>query len=405
MILQIVIPALNEEESIAETVQRCLDSRSAIARVPIVDGIDITVVSDGSTDATVSIAREFEPDIKVIEFAKNRGYGAAIKQGWSESSAELLAFLDADGTCNPAFFETLCRGMEQYDADIVLGSRLHESSEMPVVRRIGNKFFSVLLSFLSSTKVADSASGMRVVRKSILPRILPLPDGLDFTPAMSAKAILRSDVSIKEFDMPYAERAGESKLNVFTDGFRFLGVIFDAMLVYRPARLLLVLASLSAVVAVCLMFGPAVSYAQNHSVEEWMIYRFIVSHFLGTVALIGLGTAYVSNQARLLSGVSRSKSRLMTLAERFIQSGWFWLVPVLCVTTAAALVLPAIVELSRTSHVYEHWSRFVLASFLGLTAIILVVTRVIHFSTEHLWQFMALNSGNDGTSGRQSDGE
>ena len=122
MNLHIVIPALNEEGSIGDIVQRCLDARSAIARAPIVDQVDVTVVSDGSTDATATLARSFEPEIRVVEFAENRGYGAAIQAGWSQTDAELLAFLDADGTCEPAFFEDLCLEMERTDADIVLDS-------------------------------------------------------------------------------------------------------------------------------------------------------------------------------------------------------------------------------------------------------------------------------------------
>ena len=391
MNLQIVIPALNEQDSIARIVQRCLDCRSAITRVHIVDEIEITVVSDGSTDATAEIARTFEPEIKVIEFSENQGYGAAIKKGWSESSAELLAFLDADGTCDPAYLEDLCREMERTDADIVLGSRLHDNSEMPAVRRIGNTVFSVLLSFFSSTKVRDTASGMRVVKKSALPRLLPLPDGLDFTPAMSARALMRSDVTIVEIDMPYSERAGKSKLNVIVDGFRFLGVIMDAILVYRPSRLFLVLSVLSTVAAIVLMYGPVVYYVRNHFVEEWMIYRFIVSHFLATAALIGFSIAFFNSQAWGLSRVGYNKNRVMSVAEKFIRSSWFWLIPVSCVVAATALVLPAAIELGRTSHVYEPWSRFVLASFLGLTAVVLVLTRVIYHSMQHLWRFLILN--------------
>ena len=45
--------------------------------------------------------------IKLIEFKENKGYGAAIKKGWKDSNADLLSFLDADGTCDPLFFSEL----------------------------------------------------------------------------------------------------------------------------------------------------------------------------------------------------------------------------------------------------------------------------------------------------------
>ena len=80
-VLTIVIPALNEEGAIGRTITRCLEARVSIMREAGLDGVEIIVVSDGSTDRTVEIAQGFEP-IKVIVFEKNRGYGAAIMEGF-----------------------------------------------------------------------------------------------------------------------------------------------------------------------------------------------------------------------------------------------------------------------------------------------------------------------------------
>ncbi len=96
-ILTIVIPALNEEEAIGDTITRCLDSRALIQAVSGVADVEIIVVSDGSTDKTAEIAGAFD-DVKVVVFEKNRGYGAAIKEGWRQGKGTLLGFLDADGT-------------------------------------------------------------------------------------------------------------------------------------------------------------------------------------------------------------------------------------------------------------------------------------------------------------------
>src|SRR5262249_55196687 len=77
--LLIAIPALNEEESIAGTIQRSLAAREAILENSPVTEVDITVVSDGSTDRTVELATHYLDRIHLIVFQKNRGYGAAIK--------------------------------------------------------------------------------------------------------------------------------------------------------------------------------------------------------------------------------------------------------------------------------------------------------------------------------------
>src|SRR5947207_825235 len=212
MKLLIAIPALNEEQSIRSTIQRCLEAEPAILQNSPVTSIEVTVVSDGSTDRTVERAREFGSLINLIEFTKNQGYGAAIMEAWSESPADLLGFLDADGTCDPNFFATLCRNLVEQDADIALGCRLNQNSQMPLVRRIGNTMFAWLLSAFASETVRDTASGMRVVRREALHHLYPLPAGLHFTPAMSARAMLSDATRIVEVDMPYAEREGESKL-------------------------------------------------------------------------------------------------------------------------------------------------------------------------------------------------
>src|SRR5882724_6199595 len=121
MKLDIVIPALNEEDSIERIIQDCIKAADIIKNRSKVTDVGIIVVSDGSTDRTVSIAQKFVPQIQLVIFEKNRGYGAAIKEGWEKSDAELLGFIDADGTCNPLFFADLCNLIIEDGADIAVG--------------------------------------------------------------------------------------------------------------------------------------------------------------------------------------------------------------------------------------------------------------------------------------------
>src|SRR5580704_3331412 len=221
MKLLIAIPALNEEESIDSIIRRSIEARGFICANSPATEVDITVVSDGSTDRTVERASQYRDYVNLIVFPQNKGYGAAIKEAWRQSDADLLGFLDADGTCEPRFFATLCKTAVFEDADVVLGCRLNKNSQMPPIRRIANFIFATILSIFSSSRVRDTASGMRVVRKSSLDHLYPLPDGLHFTPAMSARAMLSDVTRILEVDMPYHERSGESKLRVGKDGVRF----------------------------------------------------------------------------------------------------------------------------------------------------------------------------------------
>jgi len=380
MKLLIAIPALNEEESIAAIVKRCLASRSRIIANSPVTEVEICVVSDGSTDRTVEIASQFTSQIRLIVFEKNRGYGAAIKEAWATSDAELLAFLDADGTCDPDFFAPLCQTLIGENVTVVLGSRLHGGSKMPLVRRIGNMLFAILLVLFSSSKVRDSASGMRVVRRDCLDRLMPLPDGLDFTPAMSARCILSNGLSIRELNMPYHERAGRSKLRVIRDGFRFLGIILRTALLYRPSRAMGMLAVLMAGIATVLMLRPTLYYLEHHSVLEWMIYRFVVSELLGTAAVVLFCMAHIARRiVRLTLAGSEPAQSMFDPVSAWMEGPLFWPVPLLLLAVGGALVYRSWLELVNTGATYEHWSRFIVMSFFVQTALLLLITRAVGY--------------------------
>ncbi len=383
--LLVTIPALNEEDSIASIVERTLAARKNIVERSPVTEVEVVVVSDGSTDRTVEIARRYEPDIRLIVFEKNRGYGAAIKSAWQSSDAELLSFLDADGTCDPNFFVNLCNLIESRDADVVLGCRMTRQSKMPLLRRVGNFIFAVLLSFFSSSKVRDTASGMRVVRRSSLPKLFPLPDGMHFTPAMSARAILSPQLRIFEEEMPYHERAGESKLRVVRDGLRFLRVIVEAAFLYRPSRPLGFVGGLFVIVAALLLVSPAAYYVQHRRLFEWMIYRFVVADLLTYSGVLLLCASYL---------VRRIVEMVLHLGDetsgfhrwfRWALRGWFfWAAVVALLVLGGALVAPSFLELVRTGATYEHWSRFIAMGVAVGVALILAVTRVVDFSLDLL---------------------
>ena len=251
-VLSVVIPAYNEEGCIAEIIERVLAIPQALVASGV-NGMELIVVDDGSSDRTAEIAAGYD-DVRLIRQPENRGYGAALKTGFSQAQGNLLGFLDADGTYPPESFPQLCRVALEEDADLVIGSRMSGTeSEMPLVRRIGNMFFASLVSLLSNVRVSDSASGMRVIRRDALHRLYPLPDGLNFTPVMSTRAA-HDNIVWREEPIPYQERVGRSKLSVVHDGTRFLYTILWTALLYNPVRILggigLGLAAVAAVISV-----------------------------------------------------------------------------------------------------------------------------------------------------------
>jgi len=378
MKLCIVIPALNEEDSIEKIIVRSLDAKEAIIRNSDVTEVAVTVVSDGSTDRTVEIASRYKDRIHLIVFEKNRGYGAAIKQGWMESDADLLSFLDADGTCNPLFFVDLCNLITRDNSDVALGCRLNKDSKMPLTRRFGNTLFSILLTYLASEKVKDTASGMRVVRRDILSELMPLPDGLHFTPAMSARALLSDSIRIKEKDMPYEERDGESKLNIWKDGVRFLSVILGTAILYRPNRLLSLFGLIFTALAIGLSLVPVGHYISLRVVEDWMIYRLIVSELLGVTAVLFFSASFITERMVTVT-ISRPKGEVIrgSMIARVYSSGLMWAVPILGTLLGLFLIADSLIDRILMGQTYEHWSRYVAMSFFVTVSFIVLVTKCI----------------------------
>lgn len=254
--LSVVIPAYNEEDGIATIANRVLAVRPDLEKVGV-DRLELLVVDDGSSDKTADIADSID-GVTLIKHKTNKGYGAALKTGFSSAEGELVGFLDADGTYPPEYFPTLCTAAMN-GTDLVIGSRMSGAdSQMPTTRRIGNIFFAGLLSIISKSKVTDSASGMRVFKKQILEQIYPLPDGLNLTPVMSTRAI-HEGIRMRELPIPYSERLGRSKLSVVHDGRLFLESMIWTALTYNPVRILGMIGMAGILVALAIFAGLAVA--------------------------------------------------------------------------------------------------------------------------------------------------
>ena len=92
MKLGIAIPALNEEDNIESIIERSLAAERYIKEHSSVTQVEVTVVSDGSTDRTVERAAKYGDLIRLIVFTQNQGYGAAIKEAWTKLNLALLTY-------------------------------------------------------------------------------------------------------------------------------------------------------------------------------------------------------------------------------------------------------------------------------------------------------------------------
>jgi len=383
MKLSVVIPAYNEEQAIASIIERTLAARKMIVGESPIDDVETIVVSDGSTDRTAEIAAGYD-QVRVIVFEKNRGYGAAIKKGFEESTGELVGFLDADGTCDPRFFATLCTALRDENASVAIGTRMSRESRMPAVRRVGNRIYAVILSALSNKVVTDTASGMRVIRRDVLPQLYPLPDGLHFTPAMSARVLMDDQLTIIERPMPYEERTGESKLHVVRDGLRFFRTIFEMSLMWRPTKLFTAAAILCHALMTLLAAHPIEMWLAEGRLQEDMIYRLLFCSLLGTFGVTLLSAGVLCEQLhRLWDGCPRLSTFFSTSLDRVYSFAGLGVTFVFAVPVLTWLVGPGIWTRMTAGYVDLHWSRVVLAGLitftLGQMFITILVANLVRF--------------------------
>jgi len=149
----IVIPSCNEEKQIATVLRKAL-----ISRLPVV------VVDDGSTDSTFEIAGKIVDN--VIRHKTNLGKGAALKTGCEAAfalGADAVVMMDSDGQHKIGDMDNFLEAL--YDGnEVVFGSR-NLSHGVPLVRFMGNKMVSILISLLFNIYVSDILCGYRALTK------------------------------------------------------------------------------------------------------------------------------------------------------------------------------------------------------------------------------------------------
>jgi glycosyltransferase involved in cell wall biosynthesis len=228
MVVSVVIPCLNEAETIAECVRharRVLDENR-------VEG-EVIVVDNGSTDGSGDLARD--AGAKVVKEPR-RGYGSAYLAGLDVAQGDYIVMVDADLTYDFGEIPKFVRELEN-GAQLVIGNRMSniQPGAMPLLSRVGNPLLSGFLNVLHRTNVHDAHCGMRALRRDVVPVLNLRTVGMEFASEMVIRAT-RERLDVREIPIALHPRIGESKLSPFRDGWRHLRLI----LIYNPTFLFIV---------------------------------------------------------------------------------------------------------------------------------------------------------------------
>jgi len=205
--LTVLVPAYNEEATILGILERVGEQK--------IDGvnIEILVVDDGSTDATVELLEQ-NPGLytKLIKRPLNGGKGAAVKDGLREATGDYVLFQDADLEYDPAEYEKLLRPVLDFDADIVMGSRLVAS---PCTRvsyfwhKLGNRLITLVFNILNNTTFTDVYSCYLLYRRELIDPKDLRADGWEQQAEILSRAVAGAksmfEVPISYYGRTYAE--------------------------------------------------------------------------------------------------------------------------------------------------------------------------------------------------------
>jgi glycosyltransferase involved in cell wall biosynthesis len=199
--LSVFLPAYNEEDN----VRLAVADVAAVLRDMGVE-YEIIVVNDGSTDATGDIVREMTRqvgELRLVEHYPNRGYGGALRAGFSAARGDLIAFVPAD---NQFVFAEIGRLLDKIgDADIVCGWRSDRQDN--AIRKLFAFGWNSLVRILFGRLCRDIDCGFKLIRRTVLNRVPLHSDGAMIDTELLAGARARG-FRIAEVPVTHVAREG-----------------------------------------------------------------------------------------------------------------------------------------------------------------------------------------------------
>jgi hypothetical protein len=213
--VSVVIPAINEARNLPHV----------LADLPA-DVFEVVLVDGRSTDGTAEVARAHYPTVRIVG-QSGRGKGDALASGFAAARGDIIVMLDADGSADPTeiprFVDALRGG-----ADFAKGSRFAEgggSSDITVLRNLGNRLLVGLVNVLYRTDYSDLCYGYNAFWSRCLERINVDCNGFEVETLINIRV---AKAKLRVTEVPSFERDrlfGESNLRTFRDGFRVLRTI------------------------------------------------------------------------------------------------------------------------------------------------------------------------------------
>jgi glycosyltransferase involved in cell wall biosynthesis len=222
--VSVVIPAFNEERTIADVVAR--------TRAVCPDA-ELVVVDDCSSDDTARRAES--AGARVIRRPYNIGNGAGVKTGIRAATGDVVVIMDGDGQHDPADIPRLLDLVGAYD--MVIGER-DRAGQQNAVRWLGNSLLNRLGSYLVGVEMRDLTSGFRAMRREVILDLLHLLPNQFSWPTTSALAFAKAGYHVRFEPVTMRRReAGRSTQRLLPNGVRFLLIVLRIATLFSPLRI------------------------------------------------------------------------------------------------------------------------------------------------------------------------
>jgi glycosyltransferase involved in cell wall biosynthesis len=230
-LVSVIVPALNEEHSIADVVASVRAGAS---------WREVLVIDDGSRDGTASRAEQ--AGARVIRHPYNKGNGAAVKTGIRHATGDFILILDGDGQHQVSDARRIVERLGEFD--LVVGAR-HAATQATLTRRAGNAVLNRLAGYLTGRPIPDLTSGLRAARRECLREFLHLlPNGFS-TPTTTTLAFIKAGYNVAFEPVAAQPRIGRSKLRVARDGAKFFLILLKVITLFSPLRVFVPLSALA----------------------------------------------------------------------------------------------------------------------------------------------------------------